>query len=124
LVMDIMPCTRTLLLGYSSTTHCSEPICFPSRSCLERLIQPPFSGSVPHVLPSSSCLLERFKCSPGSHSLSVSCFVGITSSCSLLAFPLSVSLASSSLCSSVPRTRNCATLLLIVASVVLKKPSS
>ena len=29
-----------------------------------------------------------------------------------------------SLCSSVPRTRNCATLLLIVTSVVLKKPST
>ena len=35
-----------------------------------------------------------FKCSPGSHSQKISCSVGITSSCSLLASPLLVSLAS------------------------------
>ena len=77
--MDIMPCRRTLLCGYSSTTHCSEPVSLlaavsliqspyscsvphnlPWSSCLlKRLIHYSFSGSVPHTLPSSSCLLKR-----------------------------------------------------------------
>ena len=38
---------------------------------------------------------DPFSGSPGSHSQVVSCSVGITSSCSLLAFPFSVSLMSS-----------------------------
>ena len=41
---------------------------------------------------------DPLKSSPGSHSLLVSDSVGITSSCSLLAFPLSVSVVSSHLC--------------------------
>ena len=56
--------------------------------------------------------------SSGSHSQLVS----IMSSCSLVAFPLSVSLASLHplcLCSSVPQTCNCARVL-IVATLVLK----
>jgi len=56
--------------------------------------------------------------SSGSHSQLVS----ITSSCSLVAFPLSVSLVPLHLlclCSSVSQTRNC-TRVLIVATLVLK----
>jgi len=40
---------------------------------------------------------DPFKSSPGSHSLLVSDSIGTTSSCSVLAFPLSVSLVSSCL---------------------------
>ena len=57
---------------------------------------------------------DPLKSSPGGPSLLVSDSVGITSSCSLLVFPLSVSLTSSCLCSQYPsRTRNCARLLIV-----------
>jgi len=65
---------------------------------------------------------DSFSGSSGSHSQLVSCSVGITSSCSLLAFPLTVSLTSSRLrylCSPVSQTCNCARLL-TVATPVLK----
>ena len=62
---------------------------------------------------------DPLKSSPGSHSQSVSCSVVITSSCSLLAFLLSVSLMSSHVCCHCSLTRNCARLL-ITATPVLK----
>ena len=61
---------------------------------------------------------DPFKGSPGSHSQSVSCSVGIMNSCiSVLGQPCVI--ASTLLCSSVPLTHNCARLL-IVAIPVLK----
>ena len=65
---------------------------------------------------------DPIKGSPGSHSQSVSCSVGITNSFWLLAFSLSVSFALSRqffLCSLVSQTPNCARLL-IAAIPVLK----
>ena len=60
---------------------------------------------------------DPLKSSPGSHSLVVNDFVGIMSSCLLLAFPLSVSLAFRIYIASASQypswTRNCATLLIV-----------
>ena len=70
----------------------------------------------------SSCKTKTSWVIQARNSQSVSCSVGIMSSCSLLAFLLTVSLTSSHLhclCSPVSPTRNCARLL-IVATPVLK----
>ena len=75
---------------------------------------------ISHTLKTSQAY-NLFKCSPGSHSQPVGCSVGITNSCSLPDFPLSVILVSSYLhCLCSLASRHCNYARLLVATQVFK----